>query len=134
MIKYLSTEDVLLLHHVSIEKSGGSHGLRDPGLLDSAVHRPQATFAGEDLYPTLFDKAGTLCHSLIKNHAFIDGNKRTSLLSAMTMLELNGYIFTCEQQKLVTFGLQIDNENISPENIALWFKNHCNPNTRSHNG
>lgn len=124
-MKYLTTEDVLLLHHLSIEKSGGSHGLRDAGLLDAAVHRPQATFAGEDLYPTLFDKAGALCHSLIKNHAFVDGNKRTSLLSAMTFLELNGYVFTCGQEELVAFGLKIDNENVSPDGIASWLKAHC---------
>ena len=123
-MKYLTTEDVLLLHLLSVEKRGGSHGLRDPGLLDAAVHRPQATFAGEDLYPTIFDKAGALCHSLIKNHAFVDGNKRTSLLSAMTMLELNGYVFQCEQEQLVAFGLKIDNENVSPEGIATWFKAH----------
>jgi len=124
MIRYLTTEDILLLHYLSIQKSGGSHGLRDAGLLDAAVHRPQATFAGEDLYPTVFDKAGALCHSLIKNHAFVDGNKRTSLLSAMTFLELNGYRFECEQEELVTFGLKIDNENISYEGIAEWFKSH----------
>lgn len=124
MTKYLTTEDVLLLHHLSIEKSGGSHGLRDAGLLDSAVHRPQATFAGVDLYPTIFDKAGALCHSLIKNHAFVDGNKRTSLFSAMTLLELNGFIFECEQEELVVFGLKIDNENVSPEKIASWLKAH----------
>lgn len=124
-MKYLTTEDVLLLHHLSIEKSGGSHGLRDAGLLDAAVHRPQATFAGEDLYPTLFNKAGALCHSLIKNHAFVDGNKRTSLLSSMTLLELNGYIFHCSQEELVEFGLKIDNENISSEGIADWLKTHC---------
>ncbi len=125
MIKYLSTEDVLLLHHLLIEKSGGSHGLRDAGLLDAAIHRPQATFASQDLYPTLFDKVGALCHSLIKNHAFVDGNKRTSLLSAMTMLELNGYIFKSEQKELVLFGLKIDNDRLSAETIAIWFKNHC---------
>ena len=124
-MKYLTTEDVLLLHHLAIEKSGGSHGLRDTGLLDAAVHRPQATFGGQDLYTSLFDKAGALCHSLIKNHAFVDGNKRTSLLSAMTFLELNGYIFTSTQEELVTFGLKIDNENVTPEGIALWFKSHC---------
>lgn len=124
-MKYLTTEDVLLLHHLSIEKSGGSHGLRDAGLLDAAVHRPQATFAGVDLYTTLFDKAGALCHSLIKNHAFVDGNKRTSLLSSMTFLELNGYIFTCSQDELVEFGLKIDNENISPDGIASWLTSHC---------
>ncbi|OGG12627.1 hypothetical protein A2875_05450 [Candidatus Gottesmanbacteria bacterium RIFCSPHIGHO2_01_FULL_46_14] len=124
MTKYLSTEDVLLLHHLSIEKSGGSHGLRDLGLLDAAVHRPQATFSGLDLYPTIFNKAGALCHSLIKNHAFVDGNKRTSLLSAMTFLELNGCKFTCGQEELVSFGLKIDNENISAEGIASWLKSH----------
>jgi len=123
-MKYLTLEDVLLLHHLSIEKSGGSHGLRDTGLLDSAVHRPQATFAGVDLYPTLFDKAGALCHSLIKNHVFVDGNKRTSLLAAMTMLELNGYQFMCTQKELVVFGLKIDNENISSEGISAWLKKH----------
>ncbi|MEK7533688.1 MAG: type II toxin-antitoxin system death-on-curing family toxin [Patescibacteria group bacterium] len=125
MIKYLSTEDVLLLHHLSIEKAGGYHGLRDPGLLDAAVHRPQATFAGEDLYPTVFDKAGALCHPLIKNHAFVDGNKRTSLLSAMTFLELNGFVFTCGQNELVVFGLKIDNKRLSAEKIASWLKIHC---------
>ncbi len=123
-MKYLTTEDVLLLHHLSIEKSGGSHGLRDAGLLDAAVHRPQATFDGDDLYQTLFDKAGALCHSLIKNHAFVDGNKRTSLLSAMTFLELNGNVFTCSQEELVEFGLKIDNENVSPEDIASWLRSH----------
>ncbi len=123
-MKYLTTEDVLLLHHLSIEKSGGSHGLRDPGLLDAAVHRPHVTFAGADLYPALFDKASALCHSLIKNHVFVDGNKRTSLLSAMTFLELNGFIFECSQEELVSFGLKIDNENFSTEGISTWLKKH----------
>ncbi len=121
-MKYLTIEDVLLLHHMSIEKSGGSHGLRDAGLLDAAVHRPQTTFASVDLYQTIFDKAGALCHSLIKNHAFVDGNKRTSLLSAMTILELNGYRFESSQEELVSFGLKIDNENISADGIASWLK------------
>ncbi|MBU1326520.1 type II toxin-antitoxin system death-on-curing family toxin [Patescibacteria group bacterium] len=124
MIKYLTTEDVLLLHHLSIEKSGGSHGLRDAGLLDSAVQRPKASFAGVDLYPSIFAKAGALCHSLIKNHAFVDGNKRTSLLSAMTMLELNGFRFECEQEELVVFGLKIDNESITAEEVSRWLKSH----------
>lgn len=123
-MKYITLEDVLLLHYLSIKKSGGSHGLRDSGLLDAAVHRPQATFGGIDLYPTIFDKAGALCHSLIKNHAFVDGNKRTSLLAAMTFLELNGYRFECKQNELVLFGLKIDNENIPAEEIAAWLKSH----------
>lgn len=123
-MKYLTTEDVLLLHHLSIEKSGGSHGLRDIGLLDAAVNRPRATFAGEDLYPTLFNKAAALCHSLIKNHVFVDGNKRTSLLAAMTMLELNGFVFEATQDELVAYGLKIDNENITAEGISSWLQLH----------
>jgi len=124
MVKYLSVEGVLLLHHLAIEETGGSHGLRDLGLVESAVGRPQATFARADLYPTIFEKTAVFCHSLIKNHPFVDGNKRTSLLSAMTFLELNGYEFVCNQDELVEFGVKIDNENISIEVIAKWFKKH----------
>lgn len=123
-MKYPTTQDVILLHHLSVQESGGSHGIRDVGLLDAAVQRPRATFADCDLYPGLFDKVGALCHSLIKNHAFVDGNKRTSLLSSMTMLELNGYIFKATQKELVAFGLAIDNENIPPGDIGLWFEKH----------
>jgi len=122
MIKYLTVADVLLLHYLAIEKSGGSHGIRDLGLIESAVARPRATFGREDLYKGLFDKVAVLCHSLIKNHAFIDGNKRTSLLSSMTMLELNGYKFNCSQNDLVSFGFAIDNENVKESEIAAWFK------------
>lgn len=119
-MKYLTVKDVLLLHDLAIEKSGGTHGLRDLPLIESAVNRPRASFGGEDLYPGIFAKAGALCHSLIKNHAFVDGNKRTALFAAMTMLELNGYLFECTQEELVDFGLRIDNENILAEEIAEW--------------
>lgn len=124
MTRYLTVKDVLLLHYLSIEKSGGSHGIRDVGLVESAVARPQVTFGGVDLYKGLFAKVAALCHSLIKNHAFVDGNKRTSLLSSMTMLELNGYKFSCAQGELVRFGIAIDKENIKENEIARWFKKH----------
>lgn len=123
-MKYLSVKDVLLLHYLTIEKTGGSHGIRDLSLIESAVNRPKASFAGKDLYPTIFEKAAALCQSLIKNHPFVDGNKRTALLSTMTFLKLNGYEFVSEQKELVEFGVKIDNENISLEEIANWFKKH----------
>ena len=123
-MKYLTVEDVLLLHDLAIEDSGGSHGLRDLGLIEFAVNRPRAMFGGEDLYPDIFSKVGALCQSLLKNHPFVDGNKRTSLLSAMTMLEVNAYRFECAQDEIVRFGVAIDNENIQPEEIASWFKKH----------
>ena len=123
-MKYLITKDVLLLHNLAIDKSGGSHGLRDLGLLESAVSRPQASFGGEDLYPTIFLKAGALVHSLLRNHAFVDGNKRTSMFSAMTFFELNGYIFEAKQKEVVNFALKVENEKLSVEQIAKWFEQH----------
>ncbi len=123
-MKYLTVKDTLLLHSMAIDVSGGSHGLRDMGLLESAVARPQAFFGGEELYATIFLKTGALVHSLLRNHPFVDGNKRTSMFSAMTFLELNGYIFHAEQKEIVDFALQIENKKLSVEIIAEWLKEH----------
>lgn len=125
-MKYLSVKDILLLHGMAIDASGGSHGLRDLGLLESAVARPQSSFAGEDLYLNLFLKAGALIHGLLRNHPFIDGNKRTSMYSAMTFLELNGYKFKATQKEVVKFTLKVENKNLSVEQISKWLKKHCN--------
>lgn len=124
-MKYLTVKDVLLLHNLAIDASGGSHGLRDLGLLESAVARPKASFGGEDLYPTIFLKAGALVHSLLRNHPFIDGNKRTSMYSAMTFLELNGYKFIAKQKEVVDFALKVENEKLPVEEIAAWLKNYA---------
>lgn len=123
-MKYLAVKDVLLLHNLAIDESGGSHGLRDLGLLESAVARPQASFGGEDLYPTIFIKAGALVHSLLRNHPFVDGNKRTSMYSAMTFLELNGYRFIAKQKEVVDFALKVENERLSVGEISAWLKGH----------
>jgi len=123
-MKYLTVKDILLLHYLAIENAGGSHGIRDLSLIESAVNRPRASFTGQDLYPTIFEKAAALCRSLIKNHPFVDGNKRTALYATMTFLELNGYKFIAEQEELVKFGVRIDNENLSLAEIAAWFKKH----------
>jgi death-on-curing protein len=74
-------EDILNLHQFSIQKYGGSDGLRDSGLLESAIARPFQSFGGEDLYPSIFEKAAALGESLIINHPFIDGNKRTGTVA-----------------------------------------------------
>lgn len=123
-MKYLSAKDVLLLHSMAIDESGGSHGLRDLGLLESAVARPQSSFGGEDLYPNIFLKAAALIHGLLRNHAFIDGNKRTSMYSAMTFLELNGYKFDAKQKEVVDFALKVENERTSVAEISKWLKEH----------
>src|SRR5688572_20333207 len=81
-VKYLSPQQVLAIHDQMIKRFGGSSGIRDVGLLESAVARPKATFDGNDLYPSIFQKAAALLQSLLKNHPFVDGNKRTALTSA----------------------------------------------------
>ena len=79
---YLTVEQVLFIHMRLIAETGGSPGLRDLGLLASAVARPQATFGGEDLYPDLLSKAAALMDSLVRNHPFVDGNKRVGITAA----------------------------------------------------
>lgn len=123
-MKYLSVKDVLLLHQLAIDEFGGSHGLRDLGLLESAVMRSQASFDGGDLYKTIFDKAAALLHSLLMNHQFVDGNKRTAMFSVMTFLELNGYTFIAEQKEVVDYALIIESSQPKIEEIAVWLKKH----------
>lgn len=124
-MKYLSVKDVLLLHNMAVDEAGGSHGLRDLGLLESAVERCKVTFGGEELYPDIFLKTGALIHGLLRNHAFVDGNKRTSMFSAMTLLELNGYKFDARQKEVVIFALKVENEKLSVEEISEWLKEHA---------
>ena len=123
-MKYLTVKDILLLHDIAIDKFGGSHGLRDLGLLESAVARPQSSFGGEDLYPSIFLKAGALVHSLLMNHQFVDGNKRTAMFSVMTFLELNGYKFVAKQKEVVDTALWIENKKPTIEEISKWLEEH----------
>jgi len=126
-MKYLTVKDILLLHDIAIDKFGGSHGLRDLGLLESAVARPQSSFGGEDLYPSIFLKAGALVHSLLMNHQFVDGNKRTAMFSVMTFLELNGYKFSAKQKEVVDTALWIENKKPTIEEISNWLQKHSIP-------
>ena len=124
MIVYISLDEVLAIHDDMVERYGGSFGIRDLGLIQSAIARPQATFGGEDLYPTIIDKAAALFHSLIFNHAFADGNKRTSLTSTARFLHLNGYELVVQNQELIDFPLRVENKHLDIEEIAKWLKEH----------
>lgn len=86
MTRYLTPQQVLFIHARLIATTGGEHGVRDVGLLASAVARPQATFDGADLYPDLSEKAAALMDSLTRNHPFVDGNKRTAIAAAALFL------------------------------------------------
>ena len=119
----ISIDDILQLHKLSIEKFGGSHGLRDFGLLESAVARPYQTFGGEDLYPEIFGKAAAITESIIINHPFIDGNKRTGFLAMFTMLKEDNYRLTVNQEAAYIFTIKISTSEISFEGIVDWLKN-----------
>lgn len=89
-MRYLSLGEIVELHRRLLEATGGAPGIRDAGALDSAIAQPKATFGGVDLYPTLVEKAAALCFSLVRNHPFVDGNKRVGHAAMETFLVLNG--------------------------------------------
>lgn len=107
MVRYLNVKEVLRIHHRVINTFGGTHGVRDLGLLQSAVARPQTGFGEFEAYPSLSSKAAALLESLARNHAFIDGNKRTALTSCRTFLKRNGQILEFDHQDLFEFVLDV---------------------------
>lgn len=118
-MKYLTVEDVLYLHVLAMLSTGDEpRDPRETGLLDSAVAQPAVTFGGEDLYPTLPVKGAAIFRSLIKNHPFIDGNKRTAFLVLSAFLRLNGHHLTFTQDEAFEFVLWVATSSSSVEEIA----------------
>jgi death on curing protein len=124
-MNYLAAEQVLFIHARLIAETGGVHGVRELNLLLSAVARPQATFGGQELYPDLFSKSAALLESLIGNHAFVDGNKRTAITAVGLLLRLNGYRLTASNREVAAFTLQCAQERVPLEQIVLWLKEHA---------
>lgn len=121
----LSAEEILYIHYRMIRRTGGRPGVRDIGLLQSAAARPQATFDGVELYPKLFAKAAVLAHSIIQNHPFIDGNKRTGIAAAALILRKGGFALQVAQEDMVKFVLSIAEGKVSWEEIARWLQENC---------
>ena len=124
MIRYLSLGEVLNLHSQIIEQSGGSVVVRDLAALESAIAQPRMTFGGEDLYPTLVDKAAALGFSIVMNHPFIDGNKRTGHAAMETFLVLNGIEINAsvdEQERVI---LALASGELGREPFVQWIKEH----------
>lgn len=122
MTLYLSIEQVLYIHALQIRRFGGSAGLRDRGALEAAVARPQATFGGEDLYPELPAKAAALMHSVVTNHPFVDGNKRSGFSVAVLFLELNGYRFEATEADATVRTLALAAGAMKEAAFAAWLK------------
>ena len=124
-VKYISIEEAYAIHEQMLLVGGGRSGVRDFGLLHSAVERPKASFTGKDLYPKIMGKAAALLHSLVNNHAFNDANKRTGFFSTLRFLDLNGYQCIASNKEVVLFSLTIDNERENLEDISSWLTKHC---------
>ena len=123
-MKRLSKEQVLLLHSQLIESFGGSSGVRDDNLLDSALETPFQTFDGEELYPTLQAKAARLGYGLIKNHCMIDGNKRIGAHVMLIFLELNGVEIDYSQKDLYETVLAVADGSIDYDELLKWILKH----------
>jgi death-on-curing protein len=123
-MKYLTTEQVLFIHSRIIHETGGSHGVRDLGLLESAVARPQATFDGVELHGDLFQKTAALFHALLKNHPFVDGNKRTAVTAAGMFIQANGCFLSASNKEIEVFTLKATNSEVEFDKIADWFRIH----------
>jgi len=119
---YLSPAQAVALHHELLAVFGGLAGVRDRGNLEAAIARPAMTFGGEDLYPDVAAKAAALMHSLILNHPFVDGNKRTGAAAAELMLELNGWALVAGDQDLEDLTLATARGEMSAEALAIWFR------------
>ena len=123
-MKILKKRQILLLHSVLIAESGGSDGVRDEGLLDSAVNTPFQTFSGQDLYPTVLEKAVRLGFGLIRNHPFIDGNKRIGTHAMLVFLNLNSITLSYEDDELISTIMSVASGEMDADGLLKWIQQH----------
>ena len=123
MIKF-SKEKVLLLHQLIAEETGGSVGVRDEGLLESALETAFSSFCGQEFYPTKEEKGARLGYNLISNHAFVDGNKRIGVYVMLTFLEVNGIRLDCTNEDVVKIGLGVADGSMDYEALLAWVRDH----------
>lgn len=123
MIKF-SKEKVLLLHQLIAQETGGSIGIRDEGLLESALEAAFSTFGGQELYPSKEEKGARIGFSLISNHAFVDGNKRIGVCVMLTFLEVNGIRLDCTNEEVVHVGLSVADGSMGYDELLSWVREH----------
>lgn len=120
----LTVEQIIALHSQLIHASGGMDGVRDRGLVESAVSNVFDTYFGVNQYPTIEEKAARICYALIKNHAFLDGNKRIGILVMLVLLEINGIVLECRDEELVYLGINVAASKVNYEDILDFIINH----------
>lgn len=123
MTDFLGIEDVMSLHADQIALYGGDPGIRDLGLLESAIAQPRATFGGEFLHKDLFEMAAAYLFHIVQNHAFIDGNKRTGAVAALVFLDLNGIEINAPKGSIYDLTISVARGQTDKQQIAIFFRN-----------
>ena len=126
-MRYLTLGEVVELHRRVLQAGGGAPGIRDLGALDSAVAQPKATFGGVDLYPTVVEKVAALCFSLVRNHPFVDGNKRVGHAAMETFLVLNGTEIAAAVDDQERLMLDLAAGQIDRVHLTDWLRHHLRP-------
>lgn len=124
MIKFLGKKTILVFHQDQIETYGGSPGIRDEGLLDSALAQPQASFDGEYVHENIFEMAAAYGFHICKNHPFYDGNKRTALIAMYTFLYVNGYQLKADKKSLYAVVMDLANGKVEKKELAAYLTKH----------
>lgn len=120
----LGLEEIVAMHLLALEQSGGADGIRDVAPLESAVAAQTQIVFGTEVYPTVFDKAAAMCRLIIAGHPFLDGNKRTGMLVALTFLKINHVTFRFKAGELEDFAVKIATDHLDVPVIAEWLQAH----------
>lgn len=123
MIK-ITVDDAVKMYEMLVLKTGGDTGLRDIGVLESSLYQSFATFDGADLYPSIEEKAARKAYAIIRNHPFVDGNKRMGLFTMLVFLQANGICLKYLQDELVDLGLQLADGSLNASDIKEWIEKH----------
>ena len=119
---YLTLEQLLELHALVVEATGGSSGIRDLGRLEDAIATQTQNVFNEELYPNIFDKAAAIIRGIVADRPFVDGNKITAMLSGLTLLKLNGFSFAAQDGKIEDFAVRIATKKLDVPEIAHWLR------------
>ena len=122
---FLTLDDIIESHQNQIDTYGGSHGIRDIGLLESAIAQPEASFGGQYLHADIFEMAAAYLYHMVMNHPFVDGNKRVGLEAALIFLEINNENLKASDQELVDLVLKTTAGQVGKREIAEFFRSHC---------
>lgn len=124
-MNYLSIDDILEIHRQVVSEFGGTQGIRDLGRIEPAVATQSQEVFGNQIYPTIYEKAGAIMRGIIQDHPFVDGNKRTATVASVSLLLWNGCTFHADKGELEDFAVVVATDKLEVKDIAKWLQGHC---------